>query len=72
MERWPEPFKWPVDILAVLEWLGALLHDFTELVALLAALTSLIWGCIRLYEIKTMKAYLQKRSANELPERPSS
>lgn len=57
----PGPVKAGFDILAVLGWLSALAGMLTSIIGFFAALASLAWACIRLYETKTVQRWLGKR-----------
>lgn len=57
----PEPAKWGFDLLAIAAWASALLQVLTNATAWAAAAASLVWGLIRIYETKTVQAYLTKR-----------
>lgn len=53
----PEGFKLVGDGLSVGVWLGALV----ELLPAIAALVSIMWGLIRIYETRTIQKALGKR-----------
>lgn len=55
----PDPTKHAVDVASA----GVVIGTLAGLLPSLAALVSIIWGCIRIYETKTFQAYLAKRRA---------
>lgn len=57
----PEPVKYVGDGLAVAAWAGALFGVLTNFIGFLAAIASLVWGCIRIYETRTVQTYLKQR-----------
>lgn len=54
----PPHAKAGLDIVAILGWVSALAGLLTPIIGLLAALASLGWGLIRLYETKTVQRWL--------------
>lgn len=62
----PEQMKLPVDGIAIAAWVSALSGVLTNMVGLLAALASLVWGCIRVYETKTFQNWLTRKRAKHV------
>lgn len=60
MSHVPEQVKLSVDGLAIAAWASALTGALTSAIGLLAAIASLVWGCIRIYETHTFQAWLEK------------
>lgn len=52
-----EPAKTVVDVLSV----STALATIAAILPPLAALASLIWGCIRIYETRTVQGWLARR-----------
>ena len=59
IEHVSEPAKHVVDALSILTVLGTLV----EILPALAALLSIIWSLLRIYESKTVQRWLSKKDA---------
>ena len=59
MNSIPESTKLAGDGLAVFAWSSALAGILTNYVGLLAAVASLVWACIRIYETKTVQKWVK-------------
>jgi fructose-specific phosphotransferase system IIC component len=56
----PPQVKAPLDVIAIIGWISALAGAMTPIVGFLAAVASLAWGLIRLYETKTVQRWLKR------------
>lgn len=56
----PPQAKAGLDVMAIIGWLSALAGVLTPIIGFLAAIASLAWGCIRLYETRTVQRWLGK------------
>lgn len=54
----PPQAKAGLDVVAIIGWLSALAGMLTPIIGFFAAIASLAWGCIRLYETKTVQRWL--------------
>ena len=52
-----EHTKHTVDVLS----LGTVLATLTGALPAIAALVSIVWGCIRIYETKTVQSWLKRK-----------
>lgn len=56
----PPGAKASLDIVAIIGWVSALAGMLTPIIGFLAAIASLAWGLIRLYETKTVQRWLKR------------
>jgi ABC-type Na+ efflux pump permease subunit len=56
----PEQVKLPVDGVAIFGWVSALFGMLTGIAAFIAAVLSMGWAAIRIYETQTFQAWLKK------------
>ena len=56
----PPQAKAGLDVVAVVGWVSALAGMLTPIIGFFAAVASLAWGVIRLYETKTIQKWLGK------------
>ena len=56
----PPQAKAGLDVMAIIGWVSALAGLLTPIIGLLAAIASLGWGVIRLYETRTVQRWLGK------------
>jgi fructose-specific phosphotransferase system IIC component len=56
----PPQVKAPLDVIAIIGWISALAGAMTPIVGFFAAVASLAWGLIRLYETKTVQRWLKR------------
>jgi hypothetical protein len=56
-----EQAKLVVDGVAIMGWVSALMGFLTHFAGLVAAIASMVWCCIRVYETKTFQQWLKKR-----------
>lgn len=56
----PPQAKAGLDIVAIIGWISALAGQLTPIIGFFAAIASLAWGLIRLYETKTVQRWLKR------------
>jgi hypothetical protein len=56
----PPQAKVGLDVVAIIGWISALAGQLTPIIGFLAAVASLAWGVIRLYETKTVQRWLKR------------
>ena len=56
----PPQAKATFDVMAVIGWVSALAGVLTPIIGFFAAIASLAWAVIRLYETKTVQKLLRK------------
>jgi len=61
MSSIPESVKLVGDSAAVIGWVTVLTGVLTNVVGLFAAIGSLVWVCIRIYETKTVQKWISNR-----------
>ena len=55
--------KYAGDALSAAAWVTALTGAVTGFIGVFAAIASLIWFCIRIYETKTFQGWLKRKQA---------
>ena len=61
MQRASEGVKFLGDATSIAAWVSVLAGALTDVVGLLAAIASLVWACVRLYETRTVQKWLESR-----------
>ena len=56
----PPQAKVGLDVVAIIGWISALAGQLTPIIGFFAAVASLAWGLIRLYETKTIQRWLKR------------
>ena len=56
----PPQAKAGLDVMAIVAWISALAGTLTPIIGFFAAVASLAWGLIRLYETRTVQRWLGK------------
>ena len=59
----PPQAKGALDAMAIVGWLSALAGVLTPIIGLLAAIASLVWGVLRIYETKTVQNLVKRKKA---------
>lgn len=57
----PEPVKHVIDVTSVGAVAAVLLGWLPQVLALMTAIATFAWACIRLYETKTVQRFLNRR-----------